>query len=92
MTLNDDAVLAAIQLRRDDAVTAQDLLHTLPKELIARASESDRAQNGALATMQHSIDRLEAAGYLAASAEADGHMVTDAGRSHLVAIGVPPPP
>jgi hypothetical protein len=94
MELNDDAVLAAIQLHAgDDApVTAKDLLQEFPQELITRATESAFEEGEALQMMQNSIDRLEAAGYLAEIPGTAKRMVTDAGRSHLVAIGVPPPP
>jgi hypothetical protein len=93
MKLNDDAVLAAMQLRGGDApMSVSDLLEGLPEELLTRAT-GDAAGHAAVQTVQESIDRLEAAGYVAAPAAGTrARRVTDAGRAHLVAIGVPPPP
>jgi hypothetical protein len=93
MALNDDAVLAAIQLHAGDApVTANDVLEGLPDELITRATQPAFEEDEALQVVRESLDRLEAAGYLAETPGTVGCAVSDAGRSHLVAIGVPPPP
>jgi ribosomal protein S19E (S16A) len=90
MALNDDAVLAAIQLH-DAPVTANDVLKGLPDELITRATQPAFEEAEALPVVRESLDRLQAAGYLAGT-PGTGCAVSDAGRSHLVAIGVPPPP
>jgi hypothetical protein len=88
MELNDDVVLMAVQERGGAfPVTPEDLLNRSSERLIFQAVEDVFVPPDALNMIQRSIDRLEAAGYVAGSRGTAGHRITETGRTHLREIG-----
>ena len=87
MEINDDVVLVAI-LQRGGVfpVTAKDLVEGSQRELIFRATRDVFVPPDALEMVQRSIDRLEAAGFLAESCGTPGRRITATGLEHLSKI------
>ena len=88
MELNDDVVLQAVQARGGAfPVTPEDLLDRGSQRLVFEAVEDVFVPPDALKMIRRSIDRLEAAGYVAESRGTAGHRITETGRTHLREIG-----